>query len=240
MKTNQNLRRFGEKKGNNNKISHAELAGGAPRTFASSTHAVIVNDTNLRGRFQIKFGMIIDNNRAFTLIELLVVVLIIGILASVALPQYQKAVEKARATQMLTLTKSIGQALDVYYQANGKLPDSFDELDVELPADWTGNNKIYSTSAIDVRSNADWSAVIEKQPGVIAGVHIGRLTGDYKGADFSYYIYSTVNIPVHQILCGEIKSDSTYIFGKNDGDFCEKLFKGTKVWDYGIRFYTLP
>lgn len=175
----------------------------------------------------------------FTLIELLVVVLIIGILAAVALPQYQKAVEKSRAVQMMTLTKSIGQALEAYYQANGTGPTSFDELDVDLPADWTGNEKIYNYGALDVRSNGEWSVVLEESSSII-GIHTGRLTGPFEGADFSYYVKSYGTIPSGKLLCGEVQSNSSHRFGKNAGDFCVKFFQGTSLGTSGIRLYTLP
>ena len=58
-------------------------------------------------------------HHAFTLIELLVVVLIIGILSAIALPQYQKAVEKAKMVQMLTRVRSFQITLDEYMLANG-------------------------------------------------------------------------------------------------------------------------
>ncbi len=74
-----------------------------------------------------------DNGKhAFTLIELLVVVLIIGILSAVALPQYQTAVRKARATQLMVAANAIRQAQEAYFLANGEYSLNFNDLDLSI------------------------------------------------------------------------------------------------------------
>ncbi|MBR4592115.1 MAG: prepilin-type N-terminal cleavage/methylation domain-containing protein [Elusimicrobiaceae bacterium] len=71
--------------------------------------------------------------KGFTLIELLVVVLIIGILASIALPQYTKAVEKSRATEAMQLLGNLANAEWIYQMQNGAFTDDLSLLDIQLP-----------------------------------------------------------------------------------------------------------
>lgn len=81
-------------------------------------------------------------NKGFTLIELLVVVLIIGILAGVALPQYEKSVMKSRMAAAVPIAKSIKDNLTMFHLSNGRYPTAFEFPDmVDFGEKNCSNNK---------------------------------------------------------------------------------------------------
>jgi prepilin-type N-terminal cleavage/methylation domain-containing protein len=131
-------------------------------------------------------------SRAFTLIELLVVVLIIGILAAIVLPQYQKAIEKTRFTKALGTISSLHRSTQVYQLANGIFPQSLDDLDISL------NGEAVSTLTS------------------ISGITVG---GDaIKINDFTYGIFNSADNWGHQPfkgVFGQYKKNNCTLIIKN-------------------------
>ena len=108
--------------------------------------------------------------QAFTLIELLVVVLIIGILSAIALPQYQRAVKRARGAEALTVSRALEDAMNQYYLTNGTYEGITDDsiLGISAPKmkNWkyanVGSPGSYDTDGTDSftgcsrGSSSDW------------------------------------------------------------------------------------
>ncbi len=89
-------------------------------------------------------------NKGFTLIEMLVVVLIIGILAGIALPQYNKAVEKTKLAEVLLNSKAMEETMQMYILANGlpnttiQYPDLSSDIELSL-GEYDENEYAYIT-----------------------------------------------------------------------------------------------
>ncbi len=180
-------------------------------------------------------------NSGFTLIELLVVVLIIGILAAVAVPQYQKAVEKSHVVQPLILLKSMGIQTDIYYQTTGSCPVSFSDLDILPPANWNKNIQAFQSNAYSIQqSNDAWALEINQGAyNNLCQVTLTRLTGPYRGTAWTYIVIDPALKRGH-IYCVEIRNRSDYTFNGQKNSYCAGIFGGTHIGGEDVRIYALP
>jgi len=92
----------------------------------------------------------------FTLLELMIVISIIIILASIALPQYQKTIMHARETVLRDDLFKMRSLLDQYVADKGKLPQSLDDLVTE--------HYLREVPKDPITDNKDWTVVTGEDP----------------------------------------------------------------------------
>ena len=155
-------------------------------------------------------------NRAFTLIELLVVVLIIGILAAIALPQYQFAVEKSRAAEAIVMVRAIADSNHRYNLANGVYAghDNLDQLDIEIPKAFNNNispnsiataNFIYSSGSSDADKNHLAHAQRSKEGKTLTEYYIYMRADEYPNK-FRCWAYSQSS-SISKKICAQINAN---------------------------------
>ena len=162
-------------------------------------------------------------NKAFTLIELLVVVLIIGILAAIAVPQYKKAVLKARMMTVINVLHAIKDAQEVYYLANNTYATDFSELDISLPG---GSIKEQTGASIEYEDGSKYWLQYNQSV-------YGSPTGVNQEVSLElYYDHGPYPTMAGKFSCAEIPATTQFAI-------CEALGGSLRVDAWGQKHYTL-
>ena len=121
------------------------------------------------------------NRRGFTLVEIMIVVAIIGILASIGIPNYVRSRKRAQATRILNDLRLIDESIDIYaveYQKSGSAVLSWAAVQTNLkPA-----SQLYSSGGVDLLGNSFGTFAVDSSPLVPAATF--TTLSDVAPADF--------------------------------------------------------
>lgn len=156
------------------------------------------------------------NKQGFTLIELLVVVLIIGVLAAMALPQYRVAVGMSRASTMYAFMRGVDQAQQAFYMANNRYATTFDSLSVGIPPGFTKTDEkhiIKGRTACFIMSSLGEGNISIKCSDGLAGVTMEK----YHSQNF-YICWAAVNKETANQICRSLSGRDEYNKISSSGD----------------------
>ncbi len=165
-----------------------------------------------------------ENIKGFTLIEVLVVVLIIGILAAIALPQYQKAVLKTRFAEMQTMVRTLDTAMASYYLEHGDYPHALNELEINFDSLTHNTALAQSFDMADAYVKGDQYGLFTNGIGLSGAILFGS------GYPFSGFITwnREYGFEPGKMYCAEFYTQT---------GFCEKFYNATPFRTRGTEYY---
>jgi len=133
-----------------------------------------------------KICLFIKKKNGFTMLELLMVVIIIGILATIALPQYMSFVEKARAAEAMTTIGALRTAENLYKLENGTYSPNVADLTITVPTSGAATYWTYSVSgASETGFSVTSSRTSKKASASVIGQTIVMTWNDSSGESWS-------------------------------------------------------